>query len=316
MTDETKIGLLVRRSKAMLLDLDRRAKEFAEKKAKGEHTYGGPTLGDYHHHFKAIKDAIDQYEETTGEVHIPFKTEITEAGSVHERTVETHESFGLVSLSRRTGGHGATHLFGSRVEYHPVTIALTIRRAERLFSNDLSYDTYHHMSRVPPVVEIEMSSAQFTDALTMMNMGEGIPCTIKDVNGVRMEPVPSEHRSEQHMIRKNFRSKMAAVREEINPHRTELDEILAKKAVGKKDKERIAWLFEKLTRISSDSAAFTLDQFSEATQKLETEAKKEVEAYANSILVAAGIEHLKSQAPGAASLIEGEPTRKLTEGSE
>lgn len=288
MVDETKIGLVIRRAKALIETVREKIRE-----SEGVKFSQRPTAADFAYLRNALEDAIEQYEEETGQEHIPFKAE-TRGDGVHEEIREVHESYGQLNFHRQHGGQGATHLFGSHVEYHPVTIVLSIKRAERQFNKDLSSE---HIYGKESLIEVEMSSSQFADSITLMNQGEGIPCTLRYISGVRMEGVPDEHRSEQHLIVDGFRRKMADVRESVKPDLEKLEAILAKKSIGKGDRKDIEWLFEKFTRAFSDNAAFTMGQFNEATDKLTTEAKKEVESYMNSILVEAGIEHLKAGAP-------------------
>lgn len=306
MVDESKIGLVIKRAKALIQGVRERQLKHREavrrqKEDNGPFAGGGPVLDDYNTERNALEDAIEQYEEETGIEHIPFKAEIRGDG-VHEEIREVHESYGQLNFSRTHGGQGATHLFGSHVEYHPVTIRLEISRAERQFNKDLSSEHIYGQERL---IEVEMSASQFADSITLMNQGQGIPCTIRYVGGVRMEDVPDEHRSEQHMIVDGFKRKMADVRKSVKPDLKKLEAILAKRSIGKKDREEITWLFEKFTRSFSDNAAFTVEQFNEATDKLTTEAKKEVESYMHSILVEAGIEHLKG-APQAGVLTSDE----------
>ena len=269
MTDDSKIGLVIKRAKAMLLEIHDEVGKHREavkiQKNGGKFAGGGPVLGDYWKHFHALEAAIGEYEETTGHVHIPFKAEVRGDG-VHEEMRETHESYGNFSFHRIHGGRGATHLFGSHVEYHPVTIRLEIHRAERHFNKDLSSEhIYSHGQRL---IEVEMSAAQFTDSITLMNHGEGIPCTIRYVGGAEMEDVPHDHRSEQHLIVEGFAKKMDEVREAVGPELEKIQSILEKKSIGKADRKEILWLFEKITRSFSDSAAFTMTRFNEATDKL------------------------------------------------
>jgi len=311
MTDESKVGLVIRRAKALLQRVSDRVDEHEERVRK--HKAGGPwhgqapTLADFTRDRIALRDAIEQYEETGGHIHIPFVSErISGPGKGSTDTVERHESYGQLLISRTSGGHGQRHLYGSRVEYHPVTMRMEVRRSERHFSNDLSYDRFHPRESL---LELEMSAAQFTDALTLMNHGEGVPVTIRYVGGVAMEPVPTEHRSEQHMIVEGFKEKMDDVRASVGDDLEKLEAILAKKSIGKADRKEIAWLFEKITRSFSDNAAFTLSQFNEATDKLETEAKKEVEAFAASVLLRAGAEAVQAGNVDLKSGLEGTSER-------
>jgi hypothetical protein len=297
MVDESKIGLVIRRVKALVSEVKRRVDDH-EKSGKGYSQ--GPTLRDFYAKFASLEEAVEEYEGESGHEHIPFVAQVVPGIGGDTDMHEIHESYGLFSF-QRTHGPGAMHLFGSHVEYHPVTIQLEIRRAERRFSKDLSSD---HIYGREHLLEVEMSAAQFTDAITLMNHGNGIPCTIRYVNGVQMEDVPSDHRSEQRMIVEGFHEKMKDVRASVDRELKVLKEILDKKSIGKEDRNKISWLFENVTRQFSNNAAFTMTKFNEATEKLKTEAKKEVEAYMQSILVGAGLEHLKAGASQTDALIE------------
>ncbi len=44
------------------------------------------------------------------------------------------------------------------------------------------------------IVEVEMSYTQFAEAITSLNIGDGIPVTITKVNGTFVEPCPYSDR--------------------------------------------------------------------------------------------------------------------------
>jgi hypothetical protein len=289
--------LIIRRAAALLQSIDDRVEDYdqqmaAHKRREGPRPIVPPTLGDLHRELRALRAALDEHEGSGGHVPIPFESVIVSAPGGSD-TRERHESYGLIGISRQTGGHGARHLFGSRVQYHPVTMCLRIKRAERAFSNDLSYDRFHSRELL---AEIEMSAAQFADMVTNMNVGDGVPCSIRYVNGVEMEPVPEGHRAEQHLIVEKFTESMGAIREDAAPLIKQLDAVLAKRSIGKKDRETIAGLFERLLRKQSDSAPYTLGMFNESVDKLATEAKREVEAFMSSIVHSAGLDAIKGKA--------------------
>lgn len=86
-----------------------------------------------------------------------------------------HPSFGMLSFSRAHGGH--SNLFGSSIQ-HRDTIHMVLK--EGTVSRDLNEDWYFGG---PEIVEVEMSQSQFAELITSMNMGSGVPCTIKFIKG-------------------------------------------------------------------------------------------------------------------------------------
>ena len=211
--------------------------------------------------------------------------------------IERHESFGIVSINRL---NGRVRLFGSHLEDHPVGYELTVQRAERI------HDTLHFDRFMPlhddagylgrHLVSVRLSAAQFTDMITNMNNGMGVPATITEHDGVAMEPVPAEHKEERRQIADDFKAKMEDVKASLQPYVESIETILGKKAIGKKDREDIQGNLTRLIREVSTRAGFTMDMFSEAVDKMETHAKAEVESYAESVIRSAGIAHIKKLA--------------------
>jgi len=208
---------------------------------------------------------------------------------------ERHESFGLVNVSRLFYGSGTNNMFGSHLDNHPTTFRFSVKRAIRQHT-DLAYDRYHADSdaECPEVVEFEMTATQFIDALTSLNMGEGVPCTLRRVMGTAMEPVPVEHKSERQLIRERFEKEMQDIAKSVQPLTSSIDEILAKKTIGKCDREEIASLVKRIIMTLDDHAPFAMKQFNESTTRMEVAGKAEVEAYADSVIRAAGLEALQA----------------------
>lgn len=119
---------------------------------------------------------------------------------------EKHESYGLISFSRRGGNPG--RLFGSPLKSHESFITLSIKRGERIIDNT---GTEHFYGSIRgDVVEVDMSAAQFTELLTTMNIGLGVTCTIRNIENRQMEKPPSTE-MEVEKIRSNFKSNMKEV---------------------------------------------------------------------------------------------------------
>ena len=102
-----------------------------------------------------------------------------------------HPSYGILHISRTSGGTSAIRLFGSPLATHYGTIRLTISKGKWI--HGLNHDRYFGMSK--DFIEVEMSAAQFADAITSLNMGSGTPCTIRYVGGERV-PDPPDHATE------------------------------------------------------------------------------------------------------------------------
>ena len=119
-----------------------------------------------------------------------------------ENKIIKHSSFGNLSISRSFGGK--RHLYGSSIE-HSNFITLRISHSE--LHRHLKQDWYHATA---PIVEVTLSQAQFAEAITSLNMGDGVPVTINytEKDG-RAEPTP-------------FESKYDTFKEEFSYH---IDEI-------------------------------------------------------------------------------------------
>jgi len=198
---------------------------------------------------------------------------------------EEHESFGMLRICRMTGGG---RLFGSHLDNHRDKIQIVVSTAYRQHS--LSRDRFF---RDQELIELEMSPVQFAQAITTLNHGDGIPCTLKFVTGKgEIEPVPETHESEQVKVLKRFRSQVWELTSSIEGRQEELDRILSKKTLTKKDRERISWIFAELFKWFSSSAPFILKQFEESAERVVSAAKSQVEEFVTSTLIRAGMEKL------------------------
>lgn len=88
-----------------------------------------------------------------------------------------HPSYGMIRFARSSIGGSGTALFGSSIMHNNV-IRLSISKGmmEREGNEDwfLAGTDINDM-----IVEVEMSYTQFAEAITSLNIGEGIPVTIR-----------------------------------------------------------------------------------------------------------------------------------------
>jgi hypothetical protein len=195
-----------------------------------------------------------------------------------------HPSYGLVSISRITGGSGARRLFGSPLANHYGTIRLSIGTAKWI--HGLHHDRYYGSLRGEHI-EVEMSAAQFADMITSLNMGSGTPCTIRCLAGVQI-PSPPEHATEAEHIRDNFEGSLDKYKAKARTYRKKIEELTTKLSTKAKDEIRIA--LDVIEDQLSSNVPFVVKQFQEATTRITSAAKTEVDAFVTGVVRAAGLE--------------------------
>lgn len=199
----------------------------------------------------------------------------------------SHPSYGTLAFSRRTGG--ATPLFGSSIE-HRDTIAMTLYHAD--ITRGLHED---HVYGNKPIAEVEMSYSQFAEAITSMNMGSGVPVTIRWTEKDGKIP-PCDFVSKREQFADEFKEKRKRATEDAQQLIEDITELFSqKKALTKADKDEI---LNKLHHLNMDIGCnmdFIVDQFNKQMDKTVMEAKGEIEAFCqnkvNSIVSAALVEH-------------------------
>ena len=212
---------------------------------------------------------------------------------------ETHESYGMVGLSRCTGGN--QHLFGSSIRSHGHFISLEVRRAKRM--HDLSRDWYMSDGRVP-LIEVHLSAAQFAEMITTMNVGDGVPCTIRYLGADKMEN-PPDVSTEAEKVQTGFKEHTEELAQKMDRFQAEMRTLFEKKSLGKRDREEILKQIGLFIQSVRSDLPFVLESFEEATEKVVTTAKAEVEAFTTSAVQAAGLE----------AIADGRFPKALTEGS-
>lgn len=197
-----------------------------------------------------------------------------------------HPSYGVLRISRTNGGGGALRLFGSPLATHYGTIRLTVSKATWI--HGLHHDRYHG-SMANEFIEIEMSAAQFADAITSLNMGSGTPCTVRYVNGERV-PDPPDYATEAEHIRDNFKNSLDKYKEKAHTYRKKIEELTGKLSQKAKDEIKIA--LDVMEQQLSSNVPFVVKQFQEATTRITTAAKAEVDAFVTGVVRAAGLQSI------------------------
>lgn len=203
-----------------------------------------------------------------------------------ETKVFAHESYGLAGFSRISHS-GRTRLFGSALEEHHSTIMLRIHHAER--HHHLARDWFH-ASR-SPMIEVQLSAAQFADMLTSMNMGDGVPCTIRTFNGKDVAEPPAEY-TEAEEIRTSFKERTSAIGKRLSALRANVATALEAKGVTGAVRNAVIQGVDGIIRDVQQELPFILTSFQEASTRVVAAAKSEIEAFTAHAIHRAGLEHL------------------------
>ena len=199
------------------------------------------------------------------------------------RTQKEHPSYGMLGFHRTYGGE--TAVFGSSIK-HGSTIRLTLKKGS--VERDLNRDWYYGGETL---FDVEMSQTQFAELITAMNVGDGVPVTIRSINGERMPPAPFEGKAEMHgwEFREHLRQTYSDVQDLISRVSGMFE---AKKALTKKEREEVLRSLDSIAMNLKGNQEYQMAQFQEQMEKTVSEAKGEVEAFVSSKLTQLGQQKL------------------------
>jgi hypothetical protein len=193
---------------------------------------------------------------------------------------QEHESYGMIGISHVQCGGGVS-LFGSSIK-HDRVIRLRIKRAN--VERDLHREWYHGNESV---VEIDLSASQFAQFITTPNVGDGIPCTLRYVEGVEMDKPPYRGQNEMfnRELQKDFLDAMSGADELLKESRDMLD---SKGAMKVADKKKLLGKLDSLIQHIKANMPFLHKQFTRSMDKTVTAAKAEIEDFYTSAIMKMG----------------------------
>lgn len=207
---------------------------------------------------------------------------VLESGDIH---VSKHPSFGIIRASRMSTS--PKPLFGSSIKAGNV-ISLTISKC--VHERDLNHDWFHDDGTI---IEVVMSQNQFSDLITSLNYGSGVPCTIAWKDGECIQSAP--YISKIQVFQTEFENKLHNLSVDLKQLVSGSIEMLKNKdSIGKKDRAEIVSQIESLIREVEKNLPYVSGQFIEQMDKTVTEAKAEVESFINHKIQTAGLESLRS----------------------
>ncbi len=205
---------------------------------------------------------------------------------------ETHPAFGKVGFARVQVGSGKTHhrhrLFGSSIDTHHSTVLLRIHRASHV--HYLSSDSIFADKQI---LEVELSEAQFSSLLTTMNVGDGVPCTIRYTEKDGVTP-PLPHKDPEVVrVKEGFSGKMEKMIDRVKKAVAGIREILDKPTIPKRDRKPLMEALYFLVQDLEANAPFIIEQFGEATEKVVRDAKADIDSFVTGVAIRTGLERLK-----------------------
>jgi hypothetical protein len=119
------------------------------------------------------------------------------------------------------------------------------------------------------------------------NNGEGTPCTIRYLTGVEI-PSPPDHATEAEHIRDNFEGSLDKYKAKARTYRKKIEDLTSK--LSDKARKEIQSALDVIEDQLANNVPFVVKQFQEATSRITSAAKAEVDAFVTGVVRAAGLE--------------------------
>lgn len=185
--------------------------------------------------------------------------------------IDENPAYGMLSFHRVSGGD--PNLFGSSVK-HNQKIMLTLKEGH--VTREINHDWYGGRNTL---FEVEMSYTQFAELISAMNVGDGVPVTIRFIKGQgHIEGIQTNNKRTQflHEFKDKNDESSATAKELIAKLKNIFSE---KRTIKAAEREQILDMLIRLYNAVNSHNTFMLNEFDEAMEKVTTEAKGEVEAF-------------------------------------
>lgn len=204
------------------------------------------------------------------------------------KEMEQHASWGMVGFYHTQGGE--RQLFGSDVSNHN-TVILRVKHAkkERELGRDWTMGT-------DTICEVELSALQFAELLTNMNIGDGVPCTVRYTRTdgcIQYKPETSK----LDVIYEERDEIVDRASSRLNEVRTELAKLIDNKKITKSvGNELLHKLSSALSDLEGCGFEFYKKQATKEIDKMVVEAKSQISEYVAAKIYSVGLETLMNAA--------------------
>ena len=182
----------------------------------------------------------------------------------------SHPSFGMLGFNRVSGG--SPYLYGTSIK-HNEKIQLVLKRST--YDRHLNTNWYHGGEEL---FEVEMSYTQFVELITHMNMGDGVPVTLKKVMHERMPECPYHNPLDVHV--KEYEEHLDETYEQSKDLINKVAEkFKEKKSFNKKEQQEILSMLHRISMNIGCNQSYQMSCFNEQMEKTVAESKGEIEAF-------------------------------------
>lgn len=188
--------------------------------------------------------------------------------------VRRHPAFGMISVDRMTGG--MVRLFGSSVA-HQNMIMIRLHEAEEMSSPHHSWFSARKL-----IAEVMLSESQWAKFVSSPNVGDGVPCTIRQViEGDTLASPPEIDDESPHEKRKSdIEASVKKMTEQFAAAVAQIDTMLAAAgAVSKTELRKIRNTLLHPVDYAAGTAAFIAEQLTDHGERVVADIKQEVDAY-------------------------------------
>jgi hypothetical protein len=212
---------------------------------------------------------------------------------------ETHPSYAQLGFSRVTSNKRVP-LYGTSNECREF-IRLTIKRSEL-------HRTLHRQWFMggESLIEVDMAPSQFAEAITSLNVGDGIPVTISTLREnnkyVRVPPPP--FKDERDIFDREFKEDVQNIMKNANDLVEEVKQMATEKTISKKALNVVIEKLEGIQRDINANMPFIAKSFNEFMGKAVSSAKIEFDSFVDNKIRQTGLEALQNMAPKSNLLID------------
>lgn len=204
------------------------------------------------------------------------------------RTTYEHPAFATLQVAEVSGGSRV--LFGSDVD-HQYRLRLKISTAYLV--RDLSHDWFH--ASIHPMVEFEMTHAQFAALAGSVGKGGGVPITLiykPKSGGCEMVPAIDRIESKIDVFSREVAEKANRSMESMQAQINRLGAALESGKVGAKELREIHRNLSVASENLPGNLKYTVGQAQEMLEKASNDARTQVEAYVNAVARRTGLERI------------------------
>jgi len=204
-----------------------------------------------------------------------------------EEKEEKHESYATMGFSRVQCSENM-QLFGSDLG-HATLIKMEVSHASK--KRGLNRNWYHAKDKI---IELYMSQNQFSEMITSLNIGDGIPVTLQmterdgRISQPKTESISRLHETE-------FKDQMKAVGDSARHMMDNTKKLFAGTGVLKKaDRESIIKSIERVVQEIESNMPYVENCFKKSMDDVVTDAKATIEAFYQSRVTDAGLKALQN----------------------